>query len=182
MEPNDQNDRDEGPTTEVSPPDVGQVPDAGVPPWGEDFDPGKAWSRIQGQKADLDKVRAERDQLKAAAEQAAKAQMSDLDKALAERDEHAKTAHGARRELWALRAALKAGLDLEDVEYLRGETAEEYEASAARFAARHGTRRPSGPANPKPVPLAGRGGTDPTVQVEETDPRALAARIPRGRN
>jgi hypothetical protein len=82
-----------------------------------------------------------------------------------------------QRELWAARAIARNGLSLDDAEWLSGGTEEEVEAAAARFAARTAAR----PAPPGVLPRARLvpGGSDPTGQIEETDPRKLAGRIPR---
>jgi hypothetical protein len=138
------------------------------PPWGDDFDPGRAWARIQAQKADLDKARADRDRFKTQADDAAKAKLSDLERVTAERDE-ARQAHGeTQRELWAIRAAAKHGLDPEDTEYLQGGTEEELDASAQRFAQRHGGPGRSRPPVPfgRPVPKL-----DAAGQIRQPRPR-----------
>lgn len=64
------------PPVEPAAPQEPQAPAGDTPPWGEDFDPERAWKRIQAQKADLDAERAKREKAvkdaEAAAEQRAR--------------------------------------------------------------------------------------------------------------
>lgn len=72
----------------------------------------------------------------------------------------------------------KHGLNEAQIKRLVGETAEELEADAVELVETLGIK-PAEPVPGKPRESMPRGGGDPDLEVEETDPAKLAAAVPR---
>lgn len=150
------------------------TPDAGATaepvstpaPWersGEPFDPERAWTRIQAQKADLDAARTERDTLQAQVKAFEDAQLTEQQRA--ERD--AEETRTAAANLAAENAILKAviahpELSADDIELLQGIPADAVADRAAKLAARLGAGTPTNPIATRPQEAL-RGGADPTA-------------------
>src|SRR5262245_39538221 len=95
-----------------------------------------------------------------------------------ERDDARQSAERSTVELARLRAAVKYGLDEDDIEWLGTGTPDEIDASAKRLAERlkaaDKTKPP--PATRRPAETL-RGGTEPEQEPEETDVRKIAERM-----
>lgn len=86
----------------------------------------------------------------------------------------------ANSDLVRENVALAAGLTVAQAKRLSGATREELETDAAEYAAElKGTTEPKEPVPGKPRENIPRGGGDPEIEVEETDPAKLAAAVPR---
>lgn len=151
------------------------------PPWGDDdFDPDKAWKLISNLRADVDKTKADRDAFKTKVDEFEAASKSEVEKLQDQLKAALDDGTASKTDLARLRAALKHGLDEEDLDLLGTGTPEEIDARAERIA-----KRLKGAEDDRRPPAGGnrrerlRGGNDPTEDVEENDPRKLAARIPR---
>lgn len=115
-----------------------------APPWGDDFDPARAWNLVQNLRAERDKARADRDAL---AEQ-----VKTFD---AERATLTERAQSAERSLWVeaalrkhpLRPDLSPTAEADALAFLTGDSAEEIERKAATLAALGAKGSPS-PATP----------------------------------
>lgn len=171
---------------------------ASTPPWGSDenFDAARAWTLISNLRDEVGTIKAERDSLKASADERAAAEQTDAERAAARATQAEERAKAAERALWTERALRKhplpEGLSDEEeadfVAFLSGETPEEIERKAARLAALRGAEKtadegtPSGdqpgqapaeiPGRPQPhlTPTPGHGGTQP----EPFDAAAIA--------
>ncbi|HLR84801.1 MAG TPA: hypothetical protein VK059_07605 [Nocardioidaceae bacterium] len=151
-----------------------------TPPWGsdEEFNPEKAWKLIQNLRGDNDKLKTDRDEFKSKVDEAEQAKMTDQQRLEKERDEAKQNAESSTVELARMKAALKHGLDEDDLEFISGKTAEEIEASAAKFKDRYKPTGGKTPPSNRPKEQL-RGGSEPASEPDETDPRKLAASIPR---
>lgn len=174
-------------------------PTTEAPPWGDDFDPARAWQTICHLR---DEVRAAKAAAAEAAERAAEAPeeaapdgnpgdapsgpeegTDDATKALADRVAAAeRDAAEARRALWVERALRKYDVpdDLHDL--VTGDTEEAVTAIAERLAGRtRPTKAPAAddmPRRPDAALTPGHGGEAP----KPFDPDALAARARRARH
>jgi len=159
---------DEAPTTETPAERPAAEPpaaEATTPPWerdGEQFDPERAWARIQAQKADLDAIRAERDSFKTKVAEFEDAQLTEAQRT--ERD--LETLRTTNTDLATENAILKAvianpSLTEADIELLQGVPADAVADRAAKLAARLGTGAPN-PLATRPTEAL-RGGADPTA-------------------
>jgi hypothetical protein len=155
-------------------------------PWGDDadFDPEKAWKLITNLRSDADKLKGERDQLRAKVQEHEDASKSEHEKA-AERAAAAETAaKTATTETLRLRIALSKGLTETQAKRLVGDTKEELEADADELVASFkpeddnggGGSGGSGVTRPKENL---RTGAAPGAEPEETDPDKLAAQVSR---
>lgn len=170
----------EAPVSAPATPDPAEPTTGEAPPWGEDFDPARAWKTIQAlresektlkgsltayEKAQKEREDAEKTEAQKAAERAAAAE---------------EKAAAATRELLVTKAGLKHSIPEDLLDLIGGTTAEEIEERAARLAERLKAANPSPtpPARPEPRLTPG---SDPTAaDGGEFDPEALAARIRRG--
>lgn len=127
---------------------------------GDDFDAARALEKIRKLNSENKNLR---DAKKAAEEKAAG--VDDKDREI----------NALKAENLRIRIGARHGLPDELVDRLKGDTEEEILADAERLLAVISGRKA-----PTPRPKeALRGGTEPAVEVEETDPRKLAAKIPR---
>lgn len=167
---------DEKPATEEKP---------STPPWGENFEPERAWRLIQNLRGDNEGLKKERDDARAEAAEfrtAAEKSGEDRDKALKAAVERAEK---AERDLAIRKHNLPDDVVEEFADYLSG-SPEEVDARAARLAARLSkaseTETPPVededndeggdiPAKPKPALTPGHGGDD----AAPFDPAAIAA-------
>lgn len=149
------------------------------PPWGSDdeFNPEKAWKLIQNLRGDVEELKPKAAKLR---------ELEDAEKTEAQRLKDQLEAEQAsnatsKTEVAKLKAAIKHGLSEEDLELLSG-TPEEIEQRAERLAARlAGTsneEEQEGGTGRRPKERL-RPGASPSTEPEETDPRKLAAGLPR---
>lgn len=157
-------------------------PQAGpaTPPWGDEknFDAQRAWNLIQAKAADLERIKAERDTFKKAQDDAETAKLSDIQKAEKERDTARTEGQSAVIELARYKALVHYGLEEDDLDFIGGTTPEAIDAAAKKYADRHGGAAKKAGPSPRPQ-VRLRGGSDPSTEPDETDPRKLAANIPR---
>lgn len=159
------------------------APEEKPAPWGEDFDPARAWALVSNLRNELGSTKTERDALKSAAQAAIDAEKSELQKAIDKAAELEARAAKAEREL-VVSAAIKTHGLADDVrDFLTG-TAEEIEAKAARLAA---ITKPAGEPAPEVDPLTAAGRPAPALTPghggeapPEFDPAAIA-KAARGR-
>lgn len=126
----------------------------------DDFDPARALSKIK-------KLNSENRQLRAA-KKAAEGKAAGSD----EKDSRIKTLEA---ENLRIRIGARHGLPDELIDRLKGDTEEEILADAEKLLAIVAGRKPPTQRSKETL----RGGGNPQVEVEETDPRKLAAMIPR---
>jgi hypothetical protein len=98
-----------------------------------------------------------------------------------DRDSHKSRADTAQLALLRLEVAIDKGLTKAQAKRLVGTTREELEADADELVE---SFRPAGGTGDKPKPRSSpkerlRGGGDPNEEPEESDPRKLAAKVPR---
>lgn len=126
----------ENPTTEA--------PQDGTPPWGEDFDPARAWKLIQNLRLEKEALKTERDRLRDDARGE-----SDIAKRLAEAEKRAKTAEHALIMERVYRAHPE--LDSDDLrDFLTGDTEEEIMRKAETLARLSGKQQEAAGADEKP--------------------------------
>lgn len=115
--------------------DKAPAPDAPeAAPWGDDFDKDRAWKTITTQRAEAKALRAELAEFQAAKKAAEDASKTEAEK-LAERTTAAESDLAAsRREVWALRAAVKHALPDDLADFLTGDTEEAVMKQAERLA------------------------------------------------
>ena len=170
-------------TAEVEAPEASEVPEGAAdggakgeqaPPWGDDFDPARAWQTIQAQRAAESELKKELAEFRRAKKEAEDAKKSEAEKLSESLEEARREAAAARRELAVSRAALKHGLSDDLLEFLTGADEESIEAQAAKLAERFGNKG-SEPVQgrPKPRLTPGQGAPDEDV----VDPAAIAARV-----
>jgi predicted phage gp36 major capsid-like protein len=138
------------------------------------FDPARAHKTIVQLREELKTFRD-------AARKEREAKMSQEERLAAERDEHKTARTAAEKQLWALQAAVKQGLDPADAEYLTGNTEQELQAAAERFAQRHGpARQPAGSGLLGRL-AAGVPNQQPPFGGNQFDPEKIAERTLRNR-
>lgn len=119
------------PGQEPSPQDPGQAPDSNAgqgpastpPPWGDDFEPERAWSTIQRQRQTERNLR---DQL----QEHQRRQMSDQQRTESERDQFKRERDEARVDRERYRIAATRGIPIDLLSSIKGETVEELEQNA----------------------------------------------------
>ena len=151
-----------------------QGSEAQEPDWKAEAEKWKAMSRKHETEAKQNRDAAKR--LKEA-EDADKSELQKINEKAAESD---KAAAHARSELLRLRVAMRKGLTEAQAKRLVGETEEELEADADELLVSFGQQKAAGnggePTRPKERL---RSGAAPDEEPEETDPRKLAAMVPR---
>ena len=167
----------------VEDPETDPVEDPEADP--EPFDEGRAKAKIAKANNEAKALRA---RLKAAEEKAARldeleeGNKTETEKAAERARSLEERAARAESDLLRLRVATRKGLTEAQARRLVGDTEEELEADAdelvTSFAAPDGTPPPARPPGGKPAESL-RGGGDPTVEPEETDPRKIAATVTR---
>jgi hypothetical protein len=174
----------------VQPADSTQTPDASVstaptapteaaPPWGENFDAGRAWSLIQGLRSDKEKLSGKVSTFEKAAQEQADKEKTDLQRAM-ERAERAEKAIADREAADKRRTVLsKHGLTGDDAAYLAGVSDDDLDARAQQLAARLGVGKSTDaaeaiPGKPTPTLTAGHESSD---AAEAFDPLALADKV-----
>lgn len=167
---------DPNPSTETGS-DTGKAPK-----WEGDFDADRAARLVQNLRADLDKLKSERDEIRTKLTAREDAEKTELQKAI-ERAEKAEAA-ARKHSLSELRRTVAKAAELPDgwADHLTGDSEAEMTAKAAAIAALLGQSKPSSPGEelstkPKPrlVPGHGAGNDD-----ADFDPMALADSIRSG--
>jgi hypothetical protein len=151
-----------------------------TPPWGDDFDPARAWNLVQNLRADKEKLTGKVTDFEKAAQDAADAKKSDLERALARAEKAEKAI--ADREAAAKRTAVleKHGLSADDAAFLAGVSDDDLDARAQALAARFGVgqSKPDAaeaiPGKPTPKLTAGHASSD---APDAFDPLALAEKV-----
>lgn len=170
------------PITDPEPVDgTPQPPEGGDP---EPFDPERAMAKIRKANSENQGLRT---RLKELEEKAARldelenANKSEQQRAQEAREAAEKRAHDAEQRLLRLEVATEKGLTPAQARRLVGTTREELEADADELLESFGTPTPPpGEAVPRrPREALRPGGRGEPEPPEETDPRKLAARVPR---
>lgn len=172
-------------TPESTAPETTEKPEGEeTPPWGDDFDPARAWKTIQNlrevekahKKAEAERERAEKER--------AEAEKTELQKAEEAVTAARTEALEARRELWTERAARKFEIPDDLLEFLAGDTEEQIQKRAEALAKRIAKDAPAPPATstrPKPALKAGdSGGETLSADPDAIAKRARARRAARG--
>jgi hypothetical protein len=142
----------------------------GTPPWGDDFDPARAWKLIVDLRADKVALQTERDEIKAERDTLQTERQAREEEANAAKEAAAKAASDLRIE----RAVRKHKVPDEFADLVRGDTDEEVEAIAERLSkigkpaekpepdadAEKAPDEPKLPAKPRPNLQPGHGGED----------------------
>lgn len=165
-------------------------PDEGTPPEGGNPDELPAWAR-----AELKKVRTEAathrvklrelEPLAKAHREAEDAKKSETERLTSAFNSEKSRADAAELNLMRLQVGLDKGLTAAQARRLSGKTHEELEADADELLEAFGAKKASDEGEPRRTGPSGRprerlrGGGDPDDEPEETDPRKLAAKIPR---
>lgn len=150
-----------------------------APPWGDDFDAGRAWTLVQNLRADKDKLSGKVTDFEKAAQAQADKEKTDLQRAT-ERAERAEKAIADREAADKRQAVLgKHGLSAEDAAFLAGVSDDDLDARAQALAARLGVGKATDaaeaiPGKPTPTLTAGHESSD---AAEAFDPLALAEKV-----
>jgi len=110
-----------GETTPETPEETTQ-PDNDDTPWGDDFDPKKAWNLVKGLREDKAKLRSQRDELAA--------KLAEIEKSHGELSEKAQRVAELELELTRREIAEAKGVPAKLRRFLTGSTREEIEAAA----------------------------------------------------
>lgn len=171
---------DEAATTEEAPETAETASTEGqansdAAPWGDDFDPARAWKTIQEQRAEAKTLRKELSEFKKAQEQAEEAEKTELQKAIDRAEKAEGSVSEARSELWRLRAAAKHGIPEDLLDLLRGESEEDVLGVAERLAKRlTGETKTSPDSRPRPRLKSGESGGD---EAPAPSPDEIAKRV-----
>lgn len=160
---------------EGSAPAVDPAPPVEEPaPWGDDFDPAKAWKTIQTQRAS-EKALAEKVKAFEKAEQEkADAEKTEAERAIARAEKAEADLAAARREALLARVAKKHGIEDDLLDFLTGADEETLETQATRLASlKPSTTPPPG----RPTPRLTPGDAANPSDEPDFDPAAIAARI-----
>lgn len=152
-----------------------------TPPWGDDFDAERAWTLVQNTRGDLAKVKSQRDDFKKKAKEYEDATKSESDKATERATAAEQRATTAEAELARTRVALAKGLTPAQAKRLSGSTEEELTADADELLElfkKDGDDGGQGPTRRPKEKLRSGAATDSSGD-EETDPRKLAALVPK---
>jgi hypothetical protein len=137
--------------TATTPDAPAAAPAEAKPPWGEDFDPERAWSTITAQREAEKQLRAELAKFQKAQKEAEDASKSDTER-LAEQVASRESELGAtRRELWSLRAIAKHNIPADLAEFLTGDSEEAVMERAKRLAEKIKSTAPAAPSS-RPTP------------------------------
>lgn len=163
-------------TTESTPATPAETP-AQETPWGADFDAAKAWQLVQNLRGDKDKLQSRVVGYEKTEQERSDAEKSETQKAI-ERAERAEKALQERTKADLKKAALKAhNLDEDLVEFLTGETAEDFKAKASALAAKLGASTKETPAVPGKPQAKLTPGHESSGSGGEFDAGALADKL-----
>jgi hypothetical protein len=165
-----------GDTTDA--PEGAEAPETGDTPAPQQDDDFKSDGSKERVLADLKKARDERAALAARLKEYEDRDKSEGEKLTDKLTAAEQRAVAAEQRAMRLEVAASKGLTPAQAKRLVGDTKEELEADADEILEAFPTKAGSPPPSNKPSP-SGRGGTDPTEQVEVLDPAQLASAIPR---
>jgi GNAT superfamily N-acetyltransferase len=124
-----------------------------APPWGDDFDPARAWTLLSALREEIALERTERRTARAAADTAEAALADATARAQAAEADAAQSRVGAAdawRQLHVEQAGRRFGIGLEFLDLITGETEGEIVATAERLARSRGLIPHDAPAAPRP--------------------------------
>lgn len=142
-----------------------------APPWGDDFDPARAWKTITSLRDKEKELSSKLSGYERAAKEREDAEKTEAQKLADRLAEAEKAADEARTELLRSRIAAKHKLPPELAELLTGKTEEELEAKASVLAEHLGGKKPPVPGRPTAAGYTTGDGTDPSPAF---DPVAIA--------
>lgn len=147
-----------------------------APPWGDDFDPARAWKTIQSLRETEKTLKGSLSAFEKAQKAQEDAEKTEAQKAAERADAAEEKAAKAERELLVTKAGLKYSIPEDLLDLIGGTSAEEIEERAARLADRlkAAPAAPAAPSRPEPRLTPG---SNPAETAEEWDPEAVAARI-----
>lgn len=150
------------------------APDAApaAPPWGEDFDPARAWSTITAQREAEKALRGELDAFRKAQKDAEDAKKSEATKLAERMAEQTAERDKVLRELWTMRAAVRFGIPDDLAEFLTGDSEEVVQERAKRLAEKIKSTAPPAVPSGRPKPRLAPG--EAASVAEEFDPVAIA--------
>jgi len=105
-----------------------------TPPWGEDFDAGKAWSLVENLRSDKTSLQTRLTALETAAQEAENAKKTDAEKLTDRATKAEKDLEAAQRAVYIERALRKHSIPDDLAEFLTGDTEDEIEKKAERLA------------------------------------------------
>jgi hypothetical protein len=121
------------PATETAP-----ATPAETPPWGNDFDPARAWQLVQNLRTDKEKLTGKVTEFESAAQRAIDAEKTEVQRAT-ERAERAEKAIADREAADKRKTVIdKHGLSADDASFLAGVSDDDLDARAKALAARLG--------------------------------------------
>lgn len=164
---------DEKPTGEEKPEEKPETPEV---PEDEEFDKDRALETIRKQRENEAAAKKRAKELEAKVKEFEDRDKSEAEKTAEARAKAEKEAADARSEANRLRAAIKYGLDEEDLDLLGSGDAEQIEARAKRLAERF-SAKDEPPRRPRERLRSGATSVD---KPEKSDPASLAADVPRG--
>lgn len=142
----------------------------------EEFDKERALATIRKQRESEAAAKKRAQELEARLKEFEDRDKTEAQKLAEAREAAAREAEEAKAEVLRLRAAIKYGLDEEDLDLLGVGDEETIERRAKRLAERSA---PPPDSSSRPRERL-KPGTVPVVEPEETDPAKLAAQVPRG--
>lgn len=149
-------------------------------PWGsdEEFDPEKAWTLIENLRKEVGTIKADRDHLKAKAQEIEDAKLGEKERAEKTATEATQRAAKAEADAARLRVALKKGLTETQAKRLVGESEEDLEKDADELL--ESFKKEEDDDAPRRPRERLRPGAAPGAEPEKSDPASLAAEVPRG--
>lgn len=152
------------------------------PPWGDDenFDAGRAWSKLQGVEADKEKQRQRAEKAEAELKKRQDAEKSEQQKLEDRADDAEKRATEAEAKAMRYEVALDKGLTKTQAKRLVGNNPEELAQDAEELLESFKGDGDDGEAPPRTPRERLRPGAAPSSDPEETDPEKLAEQVPRG--
>lgn len=163
----------EAPATEA--PSTGDPQESETPPWGDDFDPARAWKTIQTlreSEKELKRLKAEQERAEKEREDAEKTEIERLSE---ERDRLKAELAARDREALVAKVAKDHGIPEDLVEFLTADTEEALVAQAERLGSKVKTAPADDlPGKPKPRLTPGTGSDD---GVPSETPEEIAKRI-----
>jgi len=169
------------PAPEPEPTDPEAKPDAPAPPWkSDDFDPERAWKKLQAVEDDKRKARERAEKAEAELKKREDEKKTDQQKLEEELAEVKKTAGSASQEAIRLRVALRKGLTETQAKRLVGDTEEEMAEDADELLASFKSDdEPEQDSRRRPTERL-RPGAAPSADAEPSSPKELAQQVSRG--
>lgn len=149
-----------------------------TPPWGDDFDPARAWQTIQNLRNSEKDLKAYKAEAERAAKEKADAEKTEVQRLTERLAELEGELSSKAREALVAKVAKEHGIPDDLTDLLTGDDEEAISAKAERLAKSLKTPAPVIPGKPKPRLSAG---SDPAPDSDEApDPKALADKIRAG--